>query len=73
MLEKILILVFELLDANQCGTSEVHPPQQDGSFTIKAKPWTPNFEGDIIGVGGHVSHCLIYSNLHTKTNINLAP
>jgi hypothetical protein len=50
-------------DANQCGTSEVKAPQQDGSFVITAKPWVPNFEGDIIGVGGHVSPLIL---LHVR-------
>jgi len=41
-------------DANQCGTSEVNPPKQSGQFTIPTRPWKPNFEGEIIGVGAHV-------------------
>lgn len=41
-------------DANQCGTSEVKPLKEDGAFTVTSKPWTPNFDGDIIGVGGHL-------------------
>jgi hypothetical protein len=42
------------LDIDQCGMSEVHPPQQSGKFTLTSKPWQPNFEGIIGGVGGHV-------------------
>ncbi|QDS69560.1 hypothetical protein FKW77_007927 [Venturia effusa] len=41
-------------DANQCGTSEVHPPKQSGQFTITSGSWTPNFEGEVLGVGGHL-------------------
>jgi hypothetical protein len=41
-------------DAAQCGTSEVRPPQQSGSFTIKTAQWKPNFEGRLLGVGGHI-------------------
>lgn len=41
-------------DAAQCGTSEVRPPKQSGSFTISSGKWKPNFEGDILGTGGHV-------------------
>ena len=42
------------LDANQCGTSEVRPPKQDGPFTIKSQPWSPNFEGKIVSAMGHL-------------------
>ncbi|KAF2405054.1 hypothetical protein EJ06DRAFT_552503 [Trichodelitschia bisporula] len=41
-------------DANQCGTSEVAAVKQTGSYTITARPWKANFEGEIIGVGGHL-------------------
>ncbi|KAF2419607.1 hypothetical protein EJ08DRAFT_706428 [Tothia fuscella] len=36
------------LDANQCGTSEVWPPQEKGTFTIDTQPWKPNFEGKLL-------------------------
>jgi hypothetical protein len=42
------------LDAFQCGTSEVAPPKQTGSFTISSRPWTPNIEGTLLGAMGHV-------------------
>ncbi|TID27629.1 Diphthamide biosynthesis protein 2 [Venturia nashicola] len=41
-------------DAAQCGTSEVSAYKQTGKYTIPTRPWTPNFDGDIIGVGAHV-------------------
>jgi hypothetical protein len=41
-------------DANQCGTSEVKPKQQSGNFVIKTAVWRPNFEGRLLGVGGHI-------------------
>jgi hypothetical protein len=41
-------------DANQCGTSEVRPPKQNGQFTISSGRWVPNFEGEPLGVGGHL-------------------
>jgi hypothetical protein len=41
-------------DAAQCGTSEVSPPKQSGQFTITSGTWVPNFEGEILGVGGHL-------------------
>jgi hypothetical protein len=41
-------------DAKQCGTSEVQPPRQSGSFTITSGNWVPNFEGEVLAVGGHV-------------------
>jgi hypothetical protein len=39
-------------DVDQCGMSEVHPPKDDGNFTVTAKAWHPNFEGEMIGLGG---------------------
>jgi hypothetical protein len=41
-------------DVDQCGMSEVHAPKANGSFAISSKPWTPNFEGDIVGLGAHL-------------------
>jgi hypothetical protein len=41
-------------DAAQCGTSEVSPPKQSGQFTITSGTWVPNFDGEVIGVGGHL-------------------
>lgn len=49
-------------DAAQCGLSEVAPYKQAGKFTIPTRAWTPNFEGDIIGVGAHVRSCLFVSS-----------
>lgn len=42
------------LDADNCATSEVDPPQESGTFTITSKPWVPNFEGQILSLGGHL-------------------
>jgi len=41
-------------DAAQCGTSEVRPPKQSGQFSISSGKWKPNFDGEVIGTGGHV-------------------
>ncbi|KAK3079560.1 hypothetical protein LTS18_004554, partial [Coniosporium uncinatum] len=40
------------LDVNQCGTSEMAPPATD-KYSLKAD-WTANFEGEILGMGGHL-------------------
>lgn len=42
------------LDAANCGTGDITPPQQTGSFQISSTAWQPNFSGKIIGVTGHV-------------------
>jgi hypothetical protein len=39
-------------DAAQCSTSEVAAPKQSGSFVVSARPWTANFEGEVIGMAG---------------------
>jgi len=41
-------------DVAQCLTSEVWPPKQNGQFTLTAPTWTANFDGEIIGMAGHV-------------------
>lgn len=41
-------------DVDQCGMSEVPATSQDGKYTLTAKPWTPNFEGEVIGMGSHL-------------------
>jgi len=40
------------LDVNQCGTSEMTPLETD-QYSLKAD-WTANFEGEIVGMGGHL-------------------
>lgn len=59
------------LDANNCGNSDIDPPQEKGSFTIASKPWTPNFEGEIMSLGGHLHDVSIFPfKLHQhRTNI----
>jgi hypothetical protein len=42
------------LDVDSCAVSEVKAPQQTGSFDIQSKPWTPNLEGRIVDVIGHL-------------------
>jgi hypothetical protein len=42
------------LDVDQCNMSEIPPLKEEGKFTITAKPWIPNFEGEVIGLGGHL-------------------
>jgi hypothetical protein len=41
-------------DAAQCGTSERGGGSAGSAFEIGASPWMANFEGDILGVGGHI-------------------
>ena len=42
------------LDAFSCGTSEVRPPKEKGSFQISSGNWKPNFEGRVIDIVGHL-------------------
>jgi hypothetical protein len=42
------------LDAFQCGTSERGGGAAGSSFSIASGPWSANFEGDILGLGGHL-------------------
>jgi hypothetical protein len=41
-------------DVDQCGMSEVPAAKQDGAYTLTAAPWTPNFDGEVIGMGSHL-------------------
>jgi hypothetical protein len=42
------------LDVDQCNMSEIPPLAESGKFTVTAKPWIPNFNGSVIGLGGHL-------------------
>jgi hypothetical protein len=53
-------------DANQCGTSEVKPKAQNGKYTISSSPWTPNFSGENMGVGGHLHD----GGINLEVNLN---
>jgi len=41
-------------DVAQCGTSEVGGRSAGSAFAISASPWTANFDGEVMGVGGHI-------------------
>jgi hypothetical protein len=41
-------------DVAQCLTSEWPAPYNTGRYTIPSTFWQPDFEGDIIGAGGHL-------------------
>lgn len=41
-------------DAAQCGTSEVSAKAQAGAYKVPSGVWKPNFDGEVIGVGGHL-------------------
>lgn len=60
------------LDIDSCGLSEIPAPRDTGSFSIEGKPWVPNFEGDIVGLGGHLHDVRLLPRLIRckKANIN---
>jgi len=41
-------------DVAQCGISEVGGGTAGSNFKISSSPWTANFEGEVMGVGGHI-------------------
>jgi len=41
-------------DVNQCGTSEVGGGSAGSNFKVSSTPWTASFEGEVMGVGGHI-------------------
>jgi len=41
-------------DVAQCGTSEVGGGTAGSSFKISAAPWSANFEGEVLSIGGHI-------------------
>ncbi|KAF1985006.1 hypothetical protein K402DRAFT_116356 [Aulographum hederae CBS 113979] len=41
-------------DADQCGTSEVDAPQQDGHFVVPTEPYVANFDGEVMLMAGHL-------------------
>jgi hypothetical protein len=58
------------LDVKSCRDSEVHPPGPP-QFTLESKPWTPNFEGKIVEVGGHVHDGGIHVDIMANPNETL--
>jgi hypothetical protein len=42
------------MDAAQCGTSEVSGRRVDSKFDFSSSPWVANFEGEVLGTGGHL-------------------
>jgi hypothetical protein len=41
-------------DIAQCGTSEVGGRTAGSNFKISSSPWIANFDGEVLGVGGHI-------------------
>jgi hypothetical protein len=41
-------------DVNQCGTSEVGGGTAGSNFKVTSSPWTASFDGEVMGVGGHI-------------------
>jgi hypothetical protein len=41
------------LDANACSTSQVKVPKKT-KFEVSSKPWKSNFDGKVLGMGGHL-------------------
>jgi hypothetical protein len=41
-------------DIDQCGISEVPSPQDKNQFSIASRPWKPQFDGQVVAVGGHM-------------------
>jgi hypothetical protein len=54
------------LDVTNCGASSVRPPSGKQSFTLSSKPWSSSFNGEMLGVGGHLHDGGI--NLDVKIN-----
>lgn len=42
------------LDAAQCGTSEISGRTPGAKFDFASRPWVANFEGEVLGTGGHL-------------------
>jgi len=41
-------------DVAQCGTSEIGGGTAGSNFKISALPWTANFDGEVLAIGGHI-------------------
>lgn len=53
-------------DVNQCGTSELSPLAEKGSYTIESQPWKPNFEGEIVALVTHVHDGAVTLDIFSK-------
>jgi hypothetical protein len=60
------------LDANQCGSSEITPWQETGTFRLESEPpWSPNFEGKIVSAIGHLHDGGVQIDIRFSANNSL--
>jgi hypothetical protein len=52
------------MDAAQCGTSEVSGRASGSKWSFGSPPWISNFEGEVLGAGGHLHDGGIVLNIN---------
>jgi hypothetical protein len=57
-------------DVQQCGTSEVGGGTAGSAFKISSSPWTASFDGQVMGVGGHVHDGGVNLEVITNGQVN---
>jgi len=60
------------LDVTNCGVSSVKPPSGKTQFKLASRPWTSAYDGQMLGVGGHLhdggTNVNIYHNNQVMCN-----
>lgn len=57
------------LDVTNCGISSVIPPKGKTSFTLSSRPWASTFNGEMLGVGGHLHDGGVHLNVYVNDKV----
>jgi hypothetical protein len=57
------------LDAFQCMTSELSGRTANAKFDFASSPWITNFEGEVLGAGGHLHDGGTHLDLHVDNKL----
>jgi len=57
------------LDVTNCGISSVRPPAGKQQFKLSMRPWTSQFDGELLGVGGHLHDGGVNVNVYQNNKV----
>ncbi|KAF2397653.1 hypothetical protein EJ06DRAFT_130049 [Trichodelitschia bisporula] len=57
------------LDVTNCGASSVRPPAGKQQFKLAMRPWTSQFDGELLGVGGHLHDGGVNVNVYQNNKV----
>jgi len=57
------------LDITNCGISSVNPPRGKMQFKMASRPWTSSYDGELLGVGGHLHDGGLTVNIYQNKQV----